>query len=248
MRPHIAGETLSYAAVYKPPLMHTAPLREGEGGTLLHWFGSLFPSALEIEGRKRIEGGLLFRLDFQTEGLVLIAKNRPAFNALLLQQEEGRIVKEYGAASLPRGRLLPGFPPPPPPGNRIESRFRPYGKGRKAVRPVAAEGNPPGGTLYITEILEREARGGLIRMTLRIRKGFRHQIRCHLAWTGSPILGDTLYGAEETPPAAGEGEGAPGKRPLALRCQALLFTDPLSGEAREYRIAPLAPPSSGPSS
>jgi 23S rRNA pseudouridine1911/1915/1917 synthase len=250
MEARIIGETASYAAVYKPPFMHTAPLREGEGGTLVEWFGVLFPPALEIAGRKKIEGGLLHRLDFETDGLVLVAKNQRAFDALMVQQEEGRFVKEYGAVVFPRKECPPGFPPPPVFGDRIESLFRPYGKGRKAVRPVMAgrEGvngeKTAGERLYTTEIIGRADLGGLHYVRLRIRKGFRHQIRCHLAWTGTPILNDTLYGPGYAAGGIVEKPGAvPARRGLALRCEALFFADPVSGGEREYRVAPLVFPS-----
>ncbi|MDR1287244.1 MAG: RNA pseudouridine synthase [Treponema sp.] len=255
MEARVIGETPSYAAVYKPPFMHTAPLREGEGGTLAEWFGALFPPALEITGRKKIEGGLLYRLDFETDGLVLVAKNQRAFDALLLQQEEGRIVKEYGAVVFPRGERPPGFPPPPVFADRIESRFRPYGKGRKAVRPVtegrdagSGEDNAKGkktaaGKPYVTEILARTDLGGPEYVRLRIRKGFRHQIRCHLAWIGAPILNDALYGPGDADGTTARRGAVPEREGLALRCEALFFTDPLSGERREYRAAPLVFPS-----
>jgi 23S rRNA-/tRNA-specific pseudouridylate synthase len=63
-------------------------------------------------------------------------------------------------------------------------------------------------------------------ITVRIKRGFRHQIRCHLSWIGYPILNDPLYGSQ--PFQADDF--------LALCAQALFFIDPDSGLEREYRI------------
>jgi 23S rRNA pseudouridine1911/1915/1917 synthase len=75
---------------------------------------------------------------------------------------------------------------------------------------------------------------------LRIRRGFRHQIRCHLAWIGKPILYDTLYGGEDPQGRAGSSNSpAPGdekKRPIALRALAVYFFDPATGRPRDYRL------------
>ncbi|MDR2369883.1 MAG: RNA pseudouridine synthase [Treponema sp.] len=238
MKPRLVAETESYAVVYKPPFMHTAPLREGEKGTLLDWFGAVFPPVLKLEGRKKIEGGLVHRLDFETEGLTLIAKKQDFLDAFLLRREKELFVKEYGAiVSPPGGQTLPGFPPPPPFSPLIESGFRPYGRGRKTVRPLTGktEGKETDEKVYRTEILEStELDGARKYLRLRIQRGFRHQIRCHLAWIGAPILYDPLY---RTDYRIGAENGAERKN-LALRCEVLAFAD-LSGVKREYRISPL---------
>jgi 23S rRNA pseudouridine1911/1915/1917 synthase len=234
-------------------------LDRGEGGTLLDWYAALFPEILKLKGRKTGEGGLLHRLDFETRGLVLFAKNQASLDFLLGLQEEGGFVKEYNAlcqkaADLPRRSGLSasaGFPPPPqiaalsaavadlsPPQNipfTIESFFRPFGQGRKEVRPVTLENKhweiaKDRGETYKTHVVSFAALdASRFSFTLRITRGFRHQIRCHLAWLGFPILNDPIYG--ETP-----GQEQALCDPMALCCQGLLFTDPQSGEVREYRI------------
>ena len=115
---------------------------------------------------------------------------------------------------------------------KIESAFRPYGPGRKEVRPVLSNisKNENQGELYVTEILENQpvSDTGILSFRLRISKGFRHQIRCHLAWLGAPILNDSLYGG----PSSGKGL-------LALRAASITFTDPSSGKVRSYSIPSL---------
>ena len=70
---------------------------------------------------------------------------------------------------------------------------------------------------------------GILCFTMRIKRGFRHQIRCHLSWMGKPILNDELYGG-----AAPENSGSPGV--IALRAAGFSFFDPEGGEKREYRL------------
>jgi 23S rRNA pseudouridine1911/1915/1917 synthase len=235
--PQVMEAAGSYLVVYKPPRMHTAPLHNREE-SLAEWCFARFPETREPRGRKEGEGGLLHRLDFETHGLVLFARNQAALDKLMEQQEEGKICKEYGALSRKTPGSLPGFPPfgsgvPFP--ACIESPFRTYGPRGMAVRPAAAGSGRRGialdrGGPYRTDI--REARpvsgdnGYYLR--LEISRGFRHQIRCHLAWLGFPILNDSLYGG-----AAG-GNGV-----LALRARGLRFFDPATGEERNYAIAPL---------
>ena len=236
-KPQILAVEKDFLLVYKPPRMHSAPLAKSNNGeTLLHWCVMEFPEIADLPGRKKGEGGLLHRLDYETQGLVLLARNTLGMESLLEQQREGKILKEYGAMSTKSEVLLPGFPPfpNPYPPTPIQSAFRPYGPGRKAVRPVLVDKSDgkEQKAIYTTEILESNVTDeGFISFRLRILKGFRHQIRAHLAWFGLPILNDTLYGGMSY------GDGL-----LALRACSLSFADPSSGEKRVYSIPyPLLP-------
>jgi 23S rRNA pseudouridine1911/1915/1917 synthase len=239
--PAIVDETGDFAVIYKPPCIHSAPLGPLQGGTLVEWYAALYPPVLALKGIKPAEGGLIHRLDYETEGLLLVGKTQAALDALLLEQRRGLLVKEYSALTYRKagGEPAPGFPPPPfreAPGDSfsIRSFFRPWGPGRKAVRPV--EDLSPGrrdtagdqGRPYTTEILAWERREGSACFHLRLRRGFRHQIRCHLAWIGMPVRRDTLYGAPE--------QEAESRRPFALRSRLISFRDPRTGEKREYSL------------
>jgi 23S rRNA pseudouridine1911/1915/1917 synthase len=250
--PVIRHETEDFAVVFKPPRMHTAPIgqdaplrRDGkEGGceTLLDWYAKIFPPIMGLSGRKENDGGLLHRLDFETQGLVLFAKNQQTLENLLIQQKQGTFIKEYSAICQ-KSAPQPGaveFSIGQQSGNAaaplvIESYFRPYGPGRKQVRPVTKEKlkgkvtAKDGDSYYKTEItgIERKQNDSeeeLYHFTLRLKRGFRHQIRCHLAWIGFPVLNDPLYGK-------GDGNGF-----LALRATGLFFDDPKSGEQIQFRV------------
>ena len=238
--PFVLDETADFAVVYKPPRMHSLP-GKGCGGTLLGWYAVLFPPVMDISGRRE-GGGLLHRLDFETHGLALLAKNQKSFDFLLTQQDQGNFTKEYSAVCHKRLSPPSSFPDPPAfplsenPWQKlaIESFFRPFGPGRKQVRPVSSSGKirkklhvaKNRGGFYRTEIVNC-AENGHYAFTVRLIRGFRHQIRCHLAWVSCPIVNDQTY--SELP-----AEGC-----LALRSHGLFFADPQTGKPREYRIDPL---------
>jgi 23S rRNA pseudouridine1911/1915/1917 synthase len=225
--PRILVEEKDYLVVYKPPRMHSAPLARSHGENLLEWCAAGFPEVSGLPGRQKGEGGLLHRLDYETRGLMLFARTVKGMDALLEQQREGKIIKEYDAITIANNAGLPGFPQAPVSQTRITSAFRPYGKGRRVVRPVLSDK----GKLYVTEILENNpGPDGTNSLRLRIVNGFRHQIRCHLAWLGFPILNDEQYGGCGYSVSGGDGF-------LALRASVISFYDPVGrGEPRTEKI------------
>jgi 23S rRNA pseudouridine1911/1915/1917 synthase len=244
MIPVICQETEDFAVVFKPPRMHCAPLgsKENNNDTLLDWYAKSFPPIMDLSGRKEGEGGLLHRLDFETQGLVLFAKNRQSLEDLLIQQKQGTLIKEYSAVCQKRDPESDGFEVSPirrlQPPLVIESYFRPYGPGRKQVRPVTEEKlkgrelAKDAGACYRTEITgfekkQTDSPEELYHFTIRLRRGFRHQIRCHLAWIGFPVLNDPLYGK-------GDGSGF-----LALRATGLFFADPKSSKPVKFCVEAL---------
>ncbi len=201
-------EDADLIVVDKPAGMHTAPLAANETGTLIDLVIRSYPEVAALPGIKPVEPGLVHRLDRDTSGLVVIARTVDAFEALRRSFASGGARKHYVAACAcadygtdvvtdavgDGGRLL-----------RIESRFAPYGRGRRMVRPVLA-GEKSRKLLdsastesYVTEA-RVTARGsgsanGRALLAASILRGFRHQVRAHLAFLGFLILGDPLYGA-----------------------------------------------------
>lgn len=253
--PYLVAETASYLLVYKPPGLASAPLSAGEQNTLLHWCRSRFPETGRILGRKAIEGGLLHRLDTDTNGLVLFARSQAAYDNLMNQQVKGQFVKYYRAwcqkVEYFEDKPISGFPPAP--GNldrslktplEIASAFRPYGPGRKQVRPVMMplnEGDHPGNKelaldrqrpykTMIRSIRRDPVEPSIYEIDIKIERGFRHQIRCHLSWIGLPILADPLYNPLCSPGCCGEG-------PLALQAYAVEFQDPGTNEEVRYELS-----------
>jgi len=95
------------------------------------------------------------------------------------------------------------------PGRSVVSKFRPYGPGSTRVAcAIAYENGPgydaavPGGKSgkawtrdsYRTEILTARPFAGGVVLEVALARGFRHQVRAHLAWLGLPLEGDQVYG------------------------------------------------------
>jgi 23S rRNA pseudouridine1911/1915/1917 synthase len=207
-------------AVDKPAGQHTAPLRSQEAGTLLGALLERCPEIAGLPGIKPVEPGLLHRLDRDTSGVVVAARTASAFQDLHAQFRAGGVRKEYLAVCVPRSSVRTGerF--------RLESRFAPYGPGRRRVRVVPPAGEPKkqaaSPRTYQTDAEVLAVRGTLAVVRVTILRGFRHQVRAHLAHLGLPIAGDPLYG-EPCPP------GLPPR--LYLHAAAVELTHPASGAA-----------------
>lgn len=234
----IIAETPSYLVVAKPAGMPAVPLKTGgKGETLLDAVADLYPDVRSVQGRNEWEGGVVHRLDTLTSGLTVIARTDEAWWALQAQQTAGLFAKTYAAWSFGRQddeMFPPGFPSEivyyvTKDGLFLRSSFRPWGVGARAVRPVCEDATGHGAskatdTIYETTIVSHEkGPGKLNTFHVQIYRGFRHQIRCHLAWYGFPLVGDSLYGGE------------PNDR-LGLFAEKVEFEDPYAHERVVYTL------------
>jgi len=213
------GVSASWVAVDKPAGWPTQPIRPGETGTLANALAARHPECFQVGERDTGMGGLLHRLDRQTSGVVLAARTQTAWEELRAQFARRAVEKTYLA--LVAGRL--------------------EGPARIAT-PLAHDPRRPGRMCPGTEDagLPAETRvepvrnfGGLSLVRATIRTGVTHQVRCHLALLGHPIVGDRLYGG---PPA---GPGCDSRRHF-LHAAAISFPDPDGGGA--IRIVSPVPP------
>ena len=275
--PCIVRETAHWAVVYKPPHLPTAPLRADERNTLVYWFlhspevqkqsaeYGLRSREAQVRGKKAIEAGLLHRLDTDTRGLVLFAKDQAVYDFLAARQEAGQMIKTYcafvepnrvpeidngygfGATELSTLKerstareqvvVQEGIAAQLP--LTLESQFRNFGPGAKRVVPVflGSRHYKKDGRLYTTVIEAADILPSppLIRVRCRLSRGYRHQVRAHLAAAGLPIVGDPLYapqGAEAQPESA--------QVSLQLYAVSLAFPDP-ENPRQSIRVA-LPPP------
>lgn len=197
-----------YLIINKPSGLPSAPLNENDRNNAFSIAAELFPELLNVTGRKEIEHGLLHRIDTETSGLLIIAATQDSYENLLQLQKENKIRKYYSALSnvdYENINKLGGFPSSDfvycknIKEYNLESYFRFFGEGRKCVRPVTKNSNGAAlkklgkPVLYNTNIKIVENSCDLIRIEACITNGFRHQVRCHLAWMGLPIIGDSLY-------------------------------------------------------
>ena len=182
-------------AFYKPKGLPTVPLKGKGGDTLLSLMGEKYPEILSPFGKNPWEGSILHRLDTPTSGIVLAPRNLESYNNISRLQERDLIEKTYIAYTSFSSCSLPGFEAFPYSYSdnkcRIVSSFRSYGPKGASVRPLLNKRKDE--RLYTT-IVERLDES---KVKCTINRGFRHQIRCHLSWSGTPIVGDDRYGGKE---------------------------------------------------
>lgn len=201
--------------VYKESGLPTAPLKNSTNDNLVFQVSKEYPEIMDVHGFQEWEGGVLHRLDTPTSGLVLFARTQDAFDYLSYQQKNDMFIKEYRANSNGAKEILPGFPPFLGDSTSIISGFRNYGPKGASVRPVIAK---EGLKVYKTEVIQVDEKTFICTLT----QGFRHQIRCHMAWAGYPLIGDERYG------------GYPGQ--FGLEAIGLTFHDPESRKVISIKI------------
>lgn len=148
------------------------------------------------------------RLDRDTFGVVLLAKNAHVHGLLMDAQRRGDLRKTYQALTL-------GCPDPP------EGIWdAPLGRvpGESLLRQV-----DPAGKTARTQYRVLETQGGLARLELHPLTGRTHQLRVHCAYAGCPILGDSQYGNSQAMTFGFSGQ--------QLLAKALSLPHPLTGEA-----------------
>lgn len=186
------------AIANKPHGMPTVPLKgQSMEGTLLYEVALECPQVLEVQGRNSWEYGTMHRLDTATAGLVVFAKTQKFYDYLMDIQKRGLFIKTYAARTIADDRLVtkdsPVFTVTRP--LVVTSFFRSFGPGAKQVRPTMDVKRADTPVSYTTQVRMTDETQGLFECT--ITRGFRHQIRAHLAWIGHPIVGDELYGQKQ---------------------------------------------------
>lgn len=172
-----------FAVVNKPAGMnvHPVPGENGHTGTLVNALLYHFGSLSVINGVER--PGIVHRLDKNTSGLLLVAKEDRAMWALQKKIEKRTISKRYLAVVVGEIR---------DPEIYIESFIGRDPNDRKRITVT----NPINPKLAKTRAYVREIRDGLTLLEVDLLTGRTHQIRVHLASIGFPILGDEVYGRE----------------------------------------------------
>lgn len=173
----------------KPAGQPTAPLRPDETGTLANALVGKYPELAGI-GYSAREPGIVHRLDTDTSGLVVAARNADAFNALRDALQNEQLHKEY--LLICRSDELPDT-------GTIEIPIANHPKDKKRVYPcvhprdVMRYAPRPAFTRYS---VEKRANGWAL-VRAEAPRAIRHQLRAHFASIEHPLAGDELYGGEK---------------------------------------------------
>ena len=201
--------------VNKPTGLVVHPAPGHPDGTLvnalLHHCGD---SLSGIGGEKR--PGIVHRIDRDTSGLIIAAKNDAAHLALSAQLKDHSLSRTYEC--LVTGNMKQDS-------GTVDAPIGRSSADRKKMAVV------PTGRRAVThwEVVARYP--GVTHLRCRLETGRTHQIRVHMAYIGHPILGDTVYGAKKP---------VPGLTGQCLHAAGLRFVHPRTGEPVELHC-PLPP-------
>lgn len=162
-----------------------------------------------------IRPGIVHRLDKDTSGIMIVAKNDAAHISLSQQIQSKTAVRTYLAVV--RGNIKTDS-------GTIETQIARDKTDRKKMAVVKEGGR---GAITDYEVLERFGKYTLVRC--KLRTGRTHQIRVHMEYLGYPLVGDPKYSPMKTP------FGIKGQ---ALHSHTLEFTHPRTGERMKFE-APL---------
>ena len=166
--------------INKPCGMVTHPSVHQNSGTLVNALMAYSDSLSDINGDER--PGIVHRLDKDTSGLIIAAKNNQAHQYMAELFHNRQIIKNYIAVT--EGHF-------PDQTARITYPIEKFPE--KSCMKVSSRGKP---AITDVELLKQLKNHSLL--SIIIHTGRTHQIRVHLAHLGFPVCGDTIYGSRDT--------------------------------------------------
>lgn len=205
-------EDENFAIVNKPSGMLTHPTSKERNGTLANALLGIYGDNLsDVNGDYR--RGIVHRLDRNTSGLLIIAKNNDAHNKIAEMIKNRSIEKRY--LTIVRGVL-------------DEDIVINQPIGRNKVHPnkmmVTPDGKPS-----LTEVKILKQFDNATYLDINLKTGRTHQIRVHLAYAGHPVFNDTLYGFGKMKIKTEE---------QVLQSYKLKFNNPFDGKLIDVEIEP----------
>ena len=218
----ILHEDSEVIVIVKPPGVVVHPACGHQSGTLVHGLLYHCQDLAGINGT--IRPGIVHRLDKDTSGLMVVAKNNHAQQHLVAQFKEKSVKKIYHA--IVRG------------GPKVAEGVVREAIGRHPVHRKKMAIRQNGGRDSVThwKVIESFAHFSLLEMQLET--GRTHQIRVHMAHLGMPIAGDLIYGPKKNQPSD------PVLVRQCLHASRLSFRHPASNETITFD-APLLPDMEG---
>ena len=201
------------AVIHKPAGMVVHPAAG-------NWSGTLLNALLGRDARAALlpRAGIVHRLDKDTSGLLVVARSRPAMDALVNAIAARQVHREYLALA---HRAWGGAEH-----REVDAAIGRDVRQRLRMAVVDLDRQPGKSAQTAFELLQNAEHGCLLRCLLRT--GRTHQIRVHAAHIHHPLVGDVLYG----------GTPAAGMTRQALHARRLAFTHPVTGQVLNFQ-APL---------
>lgn len=214
----IVHEDPALLVVDKPAGLVTQPGKGHASDSLLNGVFALYGKLLHNLGVRR-DFGLLHRLDKETSGLLVIAKTPNAYDQLRRDFEARHVDKEYLA-------LTRGVPAPRQ--GVVQARLKevsvPTGDYTALKKVVVSRQGQEAISSY--RVVAATATAAAVRVN--IKTGRLHQIRAHMMFVGTPVLGDGLYAVPGPAPKL------PAPPRLCLHAATLGFKHPLTGKWGHY--------------
>lgn len=202
----VVYEDADVIVVNKPVGMVVHPAPGHPDGTLVN--ALLYHCGDSLSGiNGLLRPGIVHRIDRDTSGLIIAAKNDDAHLSLAAQLEDHSLCREYHAVAVGGFREDAGT---------VDAPIARHPTDRKKMAVDRAKGRE---AVTHWEVLERYS--GCTYLKCRLETGRTHQIRVHLASIGHPLLGDTVYGAKKP---------VPGLAGQCLHAKKLSFVHPSTGE------------------
>jgi 23S rRNA pseudouridine1911/1915/1917 synthase len=176
------------AVINKPHDMVVHPAKGNWSGTLVNALQWHFREQLST-GNGQLRAGIVHRLDKDTSGVILVAKDNATHRELAMQFETRKVFKEYIAIVV--GELDRDS-------DYIEAAMKLHPHDR--LRMIVSSDEDAKHALSYYEVLERFR--GFTLVKIQPRTGRTHQIRVHLLHVGCPVLADKIYGGRDCMKAA----------------------------------------------
>lgn len=196
----ILEETNNYVAIHKPSGIHSVKTAKSNNLSIVDILPD-YLSQYRSTSPSPLDGGIVNRLDYETSGVLIIAKSRSSWDYLHNQYKLGEVAKEYYCIVEPSPNseisnytkhshynpiILEGY---------LGSASRNSPKIRWFKTPPAHKYRARFISLNICQISILTSNE--ILLTINTIYGIRHQIRAGCAAMGSPLIGDKLYGSQK---------------------------------------------------